>query len=328
MSTRAQGARPAGGALSLGLPPSPVQVLEAITRLAGEAGPAAREEELVEIFVRALARLLPRRALCIRVIDPDSGDLLLLRAEGRLRAVVRMESLRVNHQSFEMVRLQSDLVARGRLALGEGYETIFEDTAGGFALPLAAGGKLFGLLNVETAAGVAGAFALAQQDAEAVLPIANMLAVAFRNARLLDETTFLRDYLAKLIDHANALILVCDRDRKVTVFNRALERLTRFSREEVLGRDPCDWLPVSARGEFARVFADALRGEPVTGFEAQVPTRDGEERRAVFNTAPLSGVEADVEGLIAVGQDLTAIRSLEAQVIQAEKLATDRKSVV
>ena len=41
-----------------------------------------------------------------------------------------------------------------------------------------------------------------------------------RNAKLIDELTFVRKYLEELLEHANALILVANRERKVVVFNQ------------------------------------------------------------------------------------------------------------
>ena len=44
--------------------------------------------------------------------------------------------------------------------------------------------------------------------------------------------------------------------------------------------------------------------------------------RAMFNTSVMRGPDGSIDGVIAIGNDVERMRSLERQVIQAEKLAT------
>ncbi len=80
-------------------------------------------------------------------------------------------------------------------------------------------------------------------DERVLLQLANQVAVAVRNAKLIDELTFVRKYLEELLEKANALILVVNRDKQVVVFNQALTALTGFSKEEVLGKDVLAFVP-------------------------------------------------------------------------------------
>jgi signal transduction histidine kinase len=59
----------------------------------------------------------------------------------------------------------------------------------------------------------------------------------------------------------------------------------------------------------------------VDGHEVRLATPGGAEARVAFNTAPVLGAEGRVEGVVAIGQDLTRLRSLEAAAEQAEKMA-------
>lgn len=289
-----------------------LQLLEAITRLSLELGEPHREEELAHLFVQTLRDLMPTHYVCVRLLDPHTLELSSLFAEGPLRRDAREAPVVLRPE--EIRRLGLTASPRGPIAARRTYRPIFEGGVAGLVFPLALGGKLYGVLNVE-------ATVRRRPEGAFLAPVATTLSVALRNARLLTETEFLRDYLAKLLDHANALILVCDRERRITVFNRALERLTGYARDEVIGKTVGRWLPESDGG-LRRALAAALRGQDVAGFEAKLPRRRGGTRRAVFNTAAVTTSDGQIEGIIAIGQDTSGVEELERQVIQAEKLAT------
>src|SRR5258708_38254131 len=107
-----------------------------------------------------------------------------------------------------------------RLQVADSYVPLFCGAKGGFSVPLVASGEIFGLLNVEYPE----AEELAAADEPLVIPLANQLSVALRNQNLLGETRYYRDYLRQVIDVANALIVVVDRDRKIAVMNAAMQR--------------------------------------------------------------------------------------------------------
>lgn len=73
----------------------------------------------------------------------------------------------------------------------------------------------------------------------------------------------------------------------------------------------------------------AFAGESISNFEITFLKNGatqtlGKDTNARFsmNTAPMTGSHGDIDGVIAIGRDVTEVRNLEAQVIQAEKLAT------
>src|SRR5690606_36675454 len=125
-----------------------------------------------------------------------------------------------------------------------------------------------------------------------------------------------------LLDHANAPIVVIGREREIRVVNRAFLDDTGGDRERLHGRDFLSLLPETERQRILPVFIHALRGEPTGNFEVRVPRSGGVHSRLVINTASILAADGEIEGVIAIGRDLTELRELEEQVIQAEKLAT------
>jgi two-component system, NtrC family, sensor kinase len=192
--------------------------------------------------------------------------------------------------------------------------------ATGFAVPLVASGEFYGVLDVGYPLGSD----MSESDQPLILPLANHLSVALRNERLHRDTTVLRDYQAKLIEYADALILGVDRHWRVTVCNQALCRLTGFARHEVVGRDVRDWLSGEDMPRLTRLLATALDegdlGTRTESVDVTLRTRGGQVR-TVWSVAAISG-RGRIEAVVAIGQDQTRLRELQNQIIQAEKLAT------
>jgi signal transduction histidine kinase len=69
------------------------------------------------------------------------------------------------------------------------------------------------------------------------------------------------------------------------------------------------------------VLERSLEGEAVTSFETRLRLHGGGEARVLFNTAPITGHTGDVEGVIAIGQDLTALRAMEERAEHFQRLA-------
>ena len=152
--------------------------------------------------------------------------------------------------------------ASERVQVVDGYTPIFRDAEKGFSVPLVAAGEILGLLNVEYPPGQD----LAEDDEPLVIPLANQLSVALRNQNLLGEARYYRDYLRKVIDVANALIVVVDRQNNVAVMNAAMQRYTGWG-PEVIGM-PLEQLrrptaPTVAEPRLTTLLMDGLSGQRV-----------------------------------------------------------------
>jgi two-component system, NtrC family, sensor kinase len=145
---------------------------------------------------------------------------------------------------------------------------------------------------------------------------------ALRNVRSHRRTVYLRDYLSKLLDHANAPILVMGKLGEVRLANRAFLGLTAFHREDVLGKQWMSFLPDAEQRRLWPVYINAMRGEPATNVEVRLPRRDGTFAQVSVNAASISGPEGEVEGVMYIYRDVTELRELQDQIIHTEKLAT------
>ena len=295
------------------------RVETALLEIGRSVAGATSEEELVATVARGVKGLFPGRAFCVRIVDPRTCHLTSLYAEGRMRDGQRdlfhLRRSMVEKTSLETRGLPADrvLITSGELPL------LFQGSVRGIAAPLVASGQLFGAVNIEYPAGLT---ADVMTDERILIQLANQVAVAVRNAKLIDELTFMRKYLEELLENANALILVVNRDGKVVVFNHALVKLTGRSKATVLGTEVSQLMPETERLKLLRVFGAAMKGQPVTGVESVLLGEGDREMRVAFSTSAVMSQSGEVEGVMAIGQDLTRMRELERRVIQAEKLAS------
>ncbi len=291
------------------------QLLEIGRSVAG----ATSEEELVATVARGVKGLFPGRTFCVRITDPRTSALTSLYAEGRMREGAR-DVFHLRRSMVEKTHLDTSRLPADRVVVTSGeLPLLFVGCVRGIAAPLVASGQLFGAVNIEYPAGLT---ADVVTDERVLIQLANQVAVAVRNAKLIDELTFVRKYLEELLENANALILVVNRDLKVVVFNRALATLTGLTKSEVLGHDFMSLLPEAEHLRVRRLLGGPLRGEAGGAFETVLQTGGNREIKVTFATSTVASQSGDIEGVIAIGQDLTKVRDLEKRVIQAEKLAS------
>jgi PAS domain S-box-containing protein len=221
--------------------------------------------------------------------------------------------------ALDRARLKSAVAASARIVVRERWDSPFTGMATGFTLPLAAAGELYGVLDVGYPPG---------DDARAVdeamvQSVAAGLSFALRTLHLQEDAIGLRDYQARLLDSANALILGIDRTWRITVCNRALLELTGSTRDDVLGRDVRDFIAGDQKQQLTTAFSAALVGQHHAAVTVMLPTRQGPVR-SVWSIAPVgrAGQPGPIEAVVAIGQDQSKIDALQHQIVRAERLAT------
>jgi PAS domain S-box-containing protein len=301
-------------------PPSAEAQLAALNALAAELPAVTSEAALVERALAVVAELLPGRALCLRVVDVRTRDPARAYARGATRRDgVEGDGVTLTEAALAGARLKRAVAASARLLVRDRWDSPFTGMATGFAAPLAAGGELYGVLDVGYPPGVDGRAG----DEPIVRALASHLACALRARRLADDALGLRDYQARLLENANALILGVDRTWRITVCNRALLELTGVAREELLGRDVRDFITTDQRQFLTGAFAAALAGQHHAAVTIALPTRKHGVVRTVWSIAPVGRTApGPIEAVVAIGQDQSQIEELKQQVIRAERLAT------
>jgi PAS domain S-box-containing protein len=289
----------------------------ALLALSRELAAARDEEELSAALAHALDVLFPGRSFCIRLVDSKTLALTALYARGRFRASAR-ERIALRQGAVKKTGLSVGALQAGGLVVTEIDEPVFEGCDRATAVPLTVSGALFGVVNVEFATGAPGD---PEEDEPLLLQVTNQAALAVRNLRSLEEVTYLKGFLEDLIENANALIMVVNREREVIVFNRALSRLLGRPREEVLGEELAALVPDADRDRVEALLDRAFDGQAATGVELRLALAGGAAARVAANTSAIYGASGEVEGVMVIGQDQTLLHALQDRAEQAQKLA-------
>jgi PAS domain S-box-containing protein len=312
---------------------TPSDVLSAMIAFSREVTAETQEEELFRLLHHTLHEMLPGRLIAVRIVDPRSlevaellGDPGLTEDAGRLPAMINRGALEYPNVRLNLPdNLQARDGSTRTIEVVDEHPLIFRGADAGFFVPLVAGGEFTGEVHVNyrPLPGARGARDYPRRaDKGLVIPIANHVAVVAHTRRLLRETAYLQDYLEQLIDQANVLILATDVQGRITVWNRAIHRMTGYPRGHAIGRQLLAWATELGAPDIGRVIKQvAASGEAATR-EVWLPTEGGAVLRAAFNVVTVRDHQGRTAAVLAIGQDVTAMRHLQNQIVHAEKLAT------
>ncbi|MEZ0326589.1 MAG: PAS domain S-box protein [Fimbriimonas sp.] len=124
-----------------------------------------------------------------------------------------------------------------------------------------------------------------------------------------------------MLENVQMLAMILDVDGHVTFCNDFLLSLTDWKREEVIG---CDWfalfVPRSDREERKEQFNSLGVTGLASQYESELCTKSGEVRRVDWNSAILKDSSGRVTGIACIGEDATARKSLQEQLLQSQKM--------
>jgi PAS domain S-box-containing protein len=154
-------------------------------------------------------------------------------------------------------------------------------------------------------------------ERELLAMLSEFLAIALRNAHLYGQIAETKRSLEQLISSAADAIISIDPADRVQSWNPAAERIFGLRINDALRRPITDVLPardyVAARDRLAR-------GATMHSFDVATQRQDGARADLSVTLSAVRGSRG-LEGALAIVRDLTLQRGLEAQALQAEKLA-------
>ena len=160
------------------------------------------------------------------------------------------------------------------------------------------------------------------EDIDLLSIIAAQVAMAIVRKRGEEELRNTDDYLRKLINYANAPIIVWSPDFTITRFNRAFEQLSGYPREEVLGGPLSILFPPGQLTNVMALIEASRSGEHWESVEIPIRRKTGEVRIALWNSANIYAADAvTLTAVIAQGQDITERVRREQEARQDEQAA-------
>ena len=306
-----------GGERPAGLTLDPVWIMALCRTVADAFVLEHAEEDVVRDLVERLAAQLPDRVVVLLTAAP--GDPALVAAE------VSGDWAGAGPTRLELTPEEGTAAATdpaGFLRISAPAPLASHSVVSRRA-PLTGPGTS-GLLALERTAVAAATQTAEDQQLAALLAAAVSTALAAHRRH--QQARRRQRLLSAALQQADTLLVVVDAQRRVQLYNRALEQLTGFEGRALQGVPLEQWLG-SANDPLVTLFDEALAGRPQRAFEARLPLRTGGRVLVVLSTAAVVDVDAElgVQGVVAVG---LARRELSALTAQFESRAARRAQMI
>jgi len=141
---------------------------------------------------------------------------------------------------------------------------------------------------------------------------ANDLASAMKRLEIKKELKEQRDFAQRLIETAQTIVLVLDKDANIVTFNPYFEKLSGYHLEEVKGKNWFDtFLLQEDNQKIKQVFQKAINEIHIDGNTNPIITKDGRLRQIEWYARTLKNSQGKTIGVLSTGQDIT--EKLKAQ---------------
>jgi len=131
-----------------------------------------------------------------------------------------------------------------------------------------------------------------------------------------------RAYHENIVEQSPAPIIALALDASMVLFNKAAEKLSEFSREEVLGKSVFEIFP--SEHITPEIFEDIVQrldsGEAVMAFLMRVSTKRGNVIEILWNFVPIRGGKDDITGFVGIGRDVTEERRLAKETARRRRV--------
>jgi len=153
--------------------------------------------------------------------------------------------------------------------------------------------------------------------------IGRQAALAMENARLYEQHKGVVEQLRLFHQAIRAIgeaVVILDLEGRIIFVNEAFKRMYRWSEAEALGATPAAEASRFNQPEITKqIHTETLRG----GWQGELRSRrkTGEEFPIFLTTAPVLDETGQPVAMVGVSRDLSQLKLLQAQLLQAEKLA-------
>jgi PAS domain S-box-containing protein len=129
--------------------------------------------------------------------------------------------------------------------------------------------------------------------------------------KLRTESEYIAKELRQFIETANAPIFGIDSKGLVNEWNQTSEKITGFTKAEVLGKDLVrNYITEDYRKSVKKVLDDALLGKETANYEFPLFTKHGQRVMVLLNSSTRRDTNGKITGVLGVGQDISEIDTL------------------
>ncbi|HIE27358.1 TPA: PAS domain S-box protein [Candidatus Poribacteria bacterium] len=124
-----------------------------------------------------------------------------------------------------------------------------------------------------------------------------------------------------MLEDVQMIAIGLDLEGNVTFCNKYFEKLSGYSKDELLGKNWFEiMVPDRLREERRRMHDNDVRENMHAHYEATILTKPGEERLIEWNNTTLRDATGNAIGTMSLGVDITDQKRMEEQLIRTERL--------
>lgn len=184
------------------------------------------------------------------------------------------------------------------------------------ALPIIIDGKLEGLISFDNCTEQR---QWTISEIEFLHTASKDLASAMKRLKAEKELQEQRDFAQRLIETAQTIVLVMDKDANIVTFNPYFEKLSGYRLDEVKGKNWFDtFLPEEDKQRTRNLFATAITNTSTKGNINPVITKNGQLRYVEWFDKTLKDENGKITGLLSTGQDITERLKAEQKLKDSE----------
>jgi PAS domain S-box-containing protein len=159
--------------------------------------------------------------------------------------------------------------------------------------------------------------------AEVLMRVHNILEVRLLQREAETRTEQVKEEcsrLAAIIEYSDEAIVSKTVDGIVIGWNHGAEKQYGYTAEEMIGRNTSILFPPDHYQEYLRIMRQVRNGEAVPSFDTVRRRKDGSLINVSVGFTPIETREGDVVGSSKYSHDITRLKKLEAQFIEAQKM--------
>jgi PAS domain S-box-containing protein len=129
-----------------------------------------------------------------------------------------------------------------------------------------------------------------------------------------------RARLAAIVEYSEDAIVSMSVECVIIGWNRGAERQYGYTAEEIIGCPLSVLFPPEQYEAYQRILGKVRRGEPAVSQDTLRRRKDGSLIHASVNIFPIEARDGELLGASKISRDVTALKRLEAQFIEAQKM--------
>lgn len=197
------------------------------------------------------------------------------------------------------------------------YRAAREGTRSELCVPIVLEGKVLGVINVESAT----LNAFGPTDQLILETIADQLAAVMRNASIYNDCKLAKDHLQRLIENSGDAISTADSNGRITFWSPGAQAIFGYSPEEAIGMS-VDKFYADGIEEARRIMKLLRKKQKLSNWETEYITKDGRRFPGSLSISMLHDDSGRPYGTLGIIRDISEVRELQQQLLQAERLAT------